>query len=121
MLLWEDEMGKQHLHICAPYKMGSHVPEGRGDPRLSHPALSPLCAGGAGWASPMGASPMAEGCPALPAPAQARANSPTCRHWQASVGLPGELFSRHFGTGASRRLSSPLSFWQGENDFYCYY
>ena len=61
----------------------------------------------------------------LPAPAQAgvsgvrpvstrRARSPV------SPGLPGKLFSRHFGTGVSSRLSSSLSFWQGENDFYYY-
>lgn len=38
-----------------------------------------------------------------------------------SPGLPGKLFSRHFGTKASSRLSSSLSFWQGEDDFYYYY
>lgn len=35
--------------------------------------------------------------------------------------MPGELFSRHLGTGAPCRLSSPLSLWQGENDFDCLY
>lgn len=36
----------------------------------------------------------------------------------AISGIAIRLFSRHSGTGASSNLSSPLSLWQGENDFY---
>lgn len=61
----------------------------------------------------------------LPAPARAgasgvRAVSTGRARGLVLAGLPGQLFSRHFGTGASSRLSSSLSFWQGESDVYGY-
>lgn len=92
-----------------------HGAAGRGDPGMCSAAPA-RC-----WRSPAPIVPshglwMA----ALPGLAP---GSPTCRHTRIPVSpaLPGELFSRRFGTRASSSLSSPLSFWRREIDFYDYY
>lgn len=49
----------------------------------------------------------AQGCLALPAPAQARANSPACRRWQTAADLPGEFSHAALAPGHSEGSRAP--------------